>query len=216
MQICNSCHGGCCRNSGIVLTGYDTLNISRTLNIEPISFIRIIPVEGEEDLQYKSRHAALFKFADSNDDNFYLLGMRKVESQLVPGTAKCHFLMEWYPNNHLQDEIVARCGIYNSRPLICSTFTSQLDETEKCGIVYNLDSVSENSENPIYNLCPGKVMHEDIANSADQIMKALIMQKYELDYFKTLASHWNENPGTIDNFFIFLHNAYQNRVYIGE
>ncbi|MEI7475134.1 MAG: YkgJ family cysteine cluster protein [bacterium] len=218
MQICKSCAGGCCRNYSVAITGYDILNISKTLGIDPISFIQIVEIEDEADFEYKSKHAALFKFTDAKKDVFYMFGMRMVESQLVQGTAKCQFLMEWYynRNNPSIDQIIARCGIYNCRPLICSAFPSKFDSTENRGVVLNLSSISESKEHPIYNLCSGTIAGEEVDRAADDIMKALILRKFELDYFKNLASYWNEKPGTITEFLVFMQNAYQDRVYVDQ
>ena len=215
MEICNSCQGGCCRNFTVSLTGYDILNISKTLRVHPASFINIIEVEAGADIEYKSKHTALFRFSDYDKDKYYIFGIRMVESKLALGTAKCQFLVEWNLDEHNPsvDGIIARCGIYNCRPLLCAAFPTKFDETEKQGIMVNTSLFGQNFEHPIYKTCSRTLSQEDISNP-DEIMKILVLRKYELDYFKNLAIKWDENPGTLMEFFDFMTKAYQNRVTI--
>lgn len=215
MKICESCHSGCCRNYAVGLTGYDILNIAKTLNVDPVSFVQIIPVKDENDIEYKSKYAALFRFTDV-EDTFYLFGMRMTESQLVQGTIKCHFLLEWYLNPHKPslDSIIARCGIYNCRPLTCSSFPYKLDTTEKFANVLDLTSNNNKGVHPVYNVCSRKITRDDLPESSDGILQDLVMRKYELEYFKDMAEYWNQKPGTIDEFLAFMKITYQNRVNV--
>ena len=212
MLICNSCHGGCCRNFGVGLTGYDILNISKILNLDPISFVQVLPVD--KDIELQSKYSALFKFTDYNINYFYRFCLRMDKSMLVSETIKCMFLLECFANPLVlsEDKIIARCGIYTCRPLICRTFPSKLDPTEKMGIVFN--PIVENTENKIYNLCPRTLTNDDLDNSSDEILKSLIMRKFEVDYFKNLAEYWNKNPGTISEFLIFMEKVYKKRVLV--
>jgi len=215
MEICKTCQGGCCRNYTVNLTGYDIINLSRTLSVHPCSFIHIIAVEEGSDFEYKSKHAALFKFSDYDKDKYYIFSIRMLESALVPGTARCQFLLEWNLDNRnpSMDEIIARCGIYNCRPLVCRAFPTKFDDTEKLGILMNTASMNVNSEHPIYKLCPDNLTPADISDS-DEIMKTLVLKKYELDFFKNIALYWNKNPGTLMEFLNFMVKAYRNRVTI--
>jgi len=215
MEICNSCQGGCCRNYTVSLTGYDILNISKTLSVQPSSFIQIIAVEEGADIEYKSKHAALFKFSDYGKDKYYIFGMKMSESTIAPGTAKCQFLLEWNldDNNPTPEGIIARCGIYNCRPLLCSAFPTKFDETEQFGIMVNASAFSQNFDHPIYKTCSKKPSAEDISNP-DEIMKILVLKKYEVDYFKILATQWDKKSGTLMEFLDFMAKAYQNRVII--
>lgn len=216
MLICETCHAGCCRNFAIGLTGYDILNIHTTLKVDYSSFIQIIPVQNEEDIKYQAKYAALFRFSDCETGIYYRFSMRMSKSPIITDTIKCIFLMEWLnePLNPSNDKINSKCGIYNCRPLICSTFPSKFDMTGKQGIIFNVNSSNLNQGNPIYNQCPRKITEQDIADSKDQIMKNLIMRKYEGDYFQNLSDYWNQKPGTIKEFFAFIKNVYQNRIVI--
>lgn len=216
MQICESCGSGCCRKYAIALTGYDILNISKTLSIDPSSFIQLSPVEGVENIEYQSKYTALFKFTDENSDIFYRFNLKMNESQLVPGTLKCQFLMEWHNDtlNPSVEGIVAKCGIYSCRPFVCTAYPATFDVTEKRGIVKNIKN--ESSEHPIYNLCPRKITDKDLSGSSDHIMQALIMRKYELEYFKNLAEYWNQNPGSTENFLNFIRKVYDSRVLVKD
>jgi len=218
MLICESCHSGCCRKYAVALTGYDILNISKTLKIDPLSFAEISPVENDENIEYQSKYTALFKFTDENKDIFYRFNLKMNESELVPGTLKCQFLLEQYsdPSNLCIEGIVGRCEIYSCRPFVCAAYPAIFDATEKQGVIKNVGAKSKSSEHPIYNLCSRKITSEDFADSLDQIMKALIMRKYELEYFKNLADYWNQKPGSLNDFLSFMATVYQNRVILEE
>lgn len=215
MGICNSCAAGCCRNYTISLTGYDILNISRALGVAPSSFVDLIPVEEGQDIEYKSKHAALFKFSDCDKDKYYIFGLKMDESKIAPGTFKCQFLMEWHLDNinPSVEGIIARCGIYNCRPLLCSAFPTKFDEKENAGIMVNTSSFDQTFEHPIYKTCSSKPTSDDISNP-DEIMKTLVLKKYELEYFKNLSNEWNKNSGTLAEFWNFMADAYKNRVII--
>ena len=218
MQACNSCQAGCCRNFTVALTGFDLMNISKTLGVDLLSFIQMVPVIGEENIAYRSEHSALFKFSDAADDNFYLFGMRMVESQLVPGTIKCQFLQEWYLNIRKPslETIISRCGIYNCRPLLCATYPTQFDSSEQHALIYNMDADPESVKHKIYNLCREKFKPEEVLATSDDIIQKLVLRKYEVDYFKNLAASWNENPSTIDDFLNLMIKTYNNRVVIKD
>lgn len=215
MKICNTCHGGCCRNYTVSLTGYDILNISKTLSVHPSSFVHIIAVEDGADIEYKSKHAALFKFSDYDKEKYYIFGMKMSESIIAPGTAKCQFLVEWNSDddNPTPEGIIARCGIYSCRPLLCAAFPTKFDETENLGIVVNTSAFNQDFAHPIYKTCSIKPSREDISDS-DEIIKTLVLKKYEVDYFKKLATEWDKNPRTLMEFWDFMAKKYQNRVVV--
>lgn len=210
MLLCKTCHAGCCRNFAIGLTGYDLLKISKFLDLDYPSFAQIIPVKEKEEIERQSNFSALFLFSDKELRTYYRFCLLMDESRLAEGTLKCMFLEE----EGLKDKIIAKCSIYECRPLVCATFPSKFDPTEKQGIVFNVEPDNLLSSHDVYNLCPRKITRDDIENSHDEIMKNLILRKYEVDFFKNLADYWNRNPGTTVEFFRFLEKVYDNRVVV--
>lgn len=213
MQICSSCHAGCCRNYTISLSGYDILNIAKTLDVQPSSFVDVIAVEEGADIEYKSKHTALFRFSDM--DGHYIFGMKMVESALAPQTAKCQFLLEWNLDNEnpTMEGIIARCGIYSCRPQLCAAFPTKFGVDELSGVMVNTSAFEQEVSHPVYKTCPQAPSMADIADS-DEIIKTLVLKKYEVEFFKNLAKKWNENPKTLAEFWDFLTESYQNRVVI--
>lgn len=215
MKICNFCHAGCCRNYTVSLTGYDILNISKTLSVQPSSFTDVIPVEEGADIEYKSKHAALFQFSDYSKDKYYIFGIKMIESPLAPLTAKCQFLVEWNLDNENPtfEGLIARCGIYGCRPLVCEAFPTKFGEEDMSGVMVNTSAFEQEVDHPVYKTCPKKPASEDIADS-DEIMKILVLKKHEVEFFKKVAFEWNKNPKTLADFWDFLSKVYQNRVVI--
>lgn len=173
----------------------------------------LIPIEVEADYEYKSKHAALFQFLDF--DGYYVLGMKMVESLLAPGTLKCQFLLEWNIDNDnpTMDGIIARCGIYSCRPMLCAAFPTKFSENELGAVMVNVSAFEQEISHPVYKTCPLCPTEKDIAD-ADEITRVLVLKKYETEYFKNLAIEWNENPQKISDFWGFLEKSYKNRVVI--
>jgi len=215
MEICKTCHGGCCRNFTVGLTGVDIINISKTLGVLPSSFVDVIAVEEGADIEHKSKHAALFRFSDFGAEKYYVLGIKMIESSLVPATAKCQFLLEWNSDNENPtiEGLIARCGIYSCRPLICAAFPTKFGETEATAVMVNTSAFEQVFEHPVYKTCAKAPSLEDISG-ADEIIKTLVLKKYEVEFFKKVAFEWNKNPQTLAEFWTFLAKIYQNRVVI--
>ena len=213
MHICGECTCGCCRKFAIPITGYDILKISKNLKININSFIEIDPVP-EERIEDESSIVGLFKFAESASDGFYKFCMKKVESSLVPGVFKCIFLQEWYnnPDNPSVENIVARCGIYGNRPTICAAFPATVDKSGYFAVIVSKKITEE--DNILYKLCPREIVREDFPQNSESILRTVLMNKYEQDFFKTIAVIWNENPKPLNLFIPFLENWYAERVLI--
>ncbi|MDD3013971.1 MAG: YkgJ family cysteine cluster protein [Candidatus Gastranaerophilales bacterium] len=214
MSVCSECHGGCCRRYYIDLTGYDIVNISKNLELDPFMFISTQIVEDDE-VEKLSEDAALFKFINDKCKNFRRIILKRIESKIIPETTRCMFLQEW-DNKEIptinENQIVSRCGIYGLRPLVCSIYPVKLDESQVFGYVPDPYYNCEKKKTPAYNLCPRPLNSEDFADYSGEITKNLAMHKFEMDFFKSVATIWNDNPGSIDEFFKHIASIYQNRV----
>jgi len=218
MSICSECHGGCCRRYYIDLTGYDIVNISKSLELDPFVFISTQIIE-EENIEKISEDAALFKFINDNCKDFRRIILKRIESKLIPGTTRCMFLQEW--NNKeissiQEGQTVGRCGIYGVRPLVCSIYPAKLDESQVFGYIPDPYYNCEKKNTPVYNLCPRPLNNEDFADYTGETTKNLALHKFEMNFFKSIASIWNENPGSIDEFFKHITCIYDNRVVLEQ
>lgn len=213
MKVCSSCHAGCCRRFHVPLTGYDILKIKQDLNLEYLDFLQLIPVS-DEYLPIDSKTRAIFKFNNIGANNNYVLYLRSINSRLIHNSDKCIFLQEWNGEDFALPGfrgIKARCGIYNSRPLACTIYPAKLHENELIGVV----KVPNPEElNPAYHLCPADINGSDFSEDSNEIMKNLVLYKYEKNYFKFLAETWNQGEGDFGEFFEFLKAAYEKRILI--
>lgn len=214
MSVCSICHGGCCRRYYIDLTGYDILNISRTLELGIPLFTQALPVR-PEDVETLSKDAALFKFADNGGDTHYRFCLKQVKSKIIPDTLKCMFLQEW-DGETLElpalNDVIARCGIYGPRPLTCAIYPARLDESGIFGYVMDPHINCERKQTAAYNVCPRPIEEKDFDANSENITKNLALHKFEMDFFKTFAKHWNENPGYLQDFFPHMETVYTNRL----
>jgi len=215
MTICAECHAGCCRRFNINLTGVDILRISKTLDMDYKSFTQFNPVK-PENVEKEQKKTALFLFKDFDEGKiYYRICMKLANSLLFPDSFKCMFLHEWNGETLGLDNVpnvISRCGIYDIRPSACAVFPSELKKNNLIGITSNPNFFFEPSENPGYKLCPKNVNEDDFADCSGNLIKTLVLQRYEMDYFRSIAVIWNEDPKPVDYFYAFLESAYKNRV----
>lgn len=214
MKICSECHAGCCRKFHINLTGYDILSIKKTLDLDYPFFLQINQVENDV-IEKRSKRNALFKFSDLDSEKYYTFHLRRVKSKYYKDSERCLFLTEWN-NTDIQlpysEKVYARCGIYNSRPLTCAVFPTELHPDGMIGYTSDVNCYTEKSDNPAYNLCPRALNEKDLESATGNMIQTLVVRKYELEYFKSVAKIWNSTPGTYARFFDFLEMAYKNRI----
>ncbi|MEW5821495.1 MAG: YkgJ family cysteine cluster protein [Cyanobacteriota bacterium] len=215
MSICSRCNSGCCRRYSIGLTGYDMLNISKNLGVKPEFFTETYEIKDNLRFDNINKYNAVFKFTDNDCSFYYYFRMKKIKSCIVPDTWKCIFLQEWQMNNinNIKETLLARCSIYHCRPYICASYPAKLDEKGLCGIVEMSNDHANETYNPAYNLCSEPFTIADYGFSNELPMKNLALQKYELEFFRSIAENWNKNPFSIDNFFFVLESFYQNRLF---
>ena len=215
MSICCTCHGGCCRKFNIHLTGYDILNISKNLNLNYMHFTQVLPVN-EERMEKTLKHTAFFKFPNLGD-GYYGIFLRLINSRHMPDSLKCMFLQEWNDKEFMLpdlENITARCGIYENRPLTCAVYPAKMSIDGLTGLTGDPNKIPGTMacDNPAYNLCPRSLDERDFADHSGSTIKNLVLYKYEVEYFKAVSEIWNNNPGDFGKFFMFLEMAYKNRV----
>ncbi|EKE04590.1 MAG: hypothetical protein ACD_20C00044G0002 [uncultured bacterium] len=214
MQICNTCHAGCCRKHNIDVTGIDILNIVETLNLDISFFSEALPNE-DEYVKAMLGKVPLFKFSDGEPGKYYRMCIKMRESVIFPKTLKCMFLQEWpdeNPDSPTFNKIISRCGIYNTRPLTCSTYPAKLEQDGLSAHYFDPFEDSNKDESPAYKACPRPLTKDDFETSSADIMKNLVLYKFEMDFFTMLAEKWNKNPRSSDDLMDFLKEEYNNRV----
>ena len=218
MIICSSCHAGCCRRFRIPLTGYDILKIRKTIGLNYLEFIQLLPVN-EEDIEKKSKSSPVFKFINIGEDRYYSLFLERTLSKYFPDSLKCMFLQEWNGEDFLLPDYVgvkARCGIYNNRPLACSMYPAKWDDNGLTAIAKDPGKHLPEANNPAYYLCPVDLSQSDFMDNSDEIIKDLVLFRYEMDYYKAFADYWNQQEGDFGEFFPILEKMYQNRIIFEE
>ena len=212
MKLCSSCLAGCCRRYQVAITGYDILKISNNLDITPSAFLDITELSDEDYMENLSRKEALFAFTDNNCKRRYRIKLKKIKSNILKDVTKCFFLQEWEIED-LNNPIIARCGIYSIRPLICTVFPAKFVNNNKTAVVpYVFERYKEKVNTP-YEICKTPITEADFGMNKDEIINMLIKMEYETDFFKDFADKWNRNPSSIADFFEELPALYKNRVY---
>lgn len=218
MLSCSSCLAGCCRRFDVPLTGFDIIKIQKALNLEYYEIAQLIPVK-EDSYEKNSKATGVFKFNNFDAGEYFTFYLRNIKSKYIPDSYKCMFLQEWNGEDFLLHDrpgIKARCGIYNIRPLICSVYPARLHENELIGVVKNPTKHLEKPDNPAYNLCPEEYDEKEFFTDSDEIIKNLVLYKYEVNYFQFLAEVWNQNTCDFGLFYNFLEESYKNRILIDQ
>jgi Fe-S-cluster containining protein len=205
MGLCEGCHAGCCRSFAIPLTGADILRMERDLNASFWDFAcRWADPEGIIARKY----APHFHFADEPETPFVISLMHE-ESQHFTGTSKCQHLVEGAPDaEHACGQ--SHCGIYESRPAACRVFPTKLNTTSELVVVYSVPERGRVSDSPIYDLCPRQWEPSDVDSLT--MLPDLVVAKYEMSFFHSVAAIWNRDPQAWDVFPEFLHAVYANRI----
>lgn len=213
MTICNTCAAGCCRRYEVSITGYDILKISRTLGIPPLFFLDISELTDNDYEQGLAKSEALFVFTNNNLKRSYRIKLKKTESTLIKDTVKCMFLQEW-PGTSPKHPIVARCGIYNTRPLICATYPAKFVNNNRTVVVPYVYEREQDKKGTPYEICKQAFTDSDLPADKDELLNLLIKFHYETEYFQDIAEKWNKNPASINDFINELNDIYDKRVYI--
>ncbi|QDT63680.1 YkgJ family cysteine cluster protein [Calycomorphotria hydatis] len=205
MSPCQSCHAGCCRSFAVPLTGADILRIERDLSLTFWDFAcRWADPEGT----ISRRYAPQFYFSDEPQTPF-VISLTHQASEFLPGSSKCRFLMEGPPENGAPLG-EARCGIYHSRPSACRAFPTKFNETGELTVLYDIPTETRSGQHKAYQLCPRPWEVEDI--DPIQAPQDLAVAKFEMLFFHSIASVWNQNPREFELFPEFLRVVYERRV----
>ena len=160
--------------------------------------------EGRIALNY----APHFIFEDEPETKFVISLMHQ-ESEFFKGTTRCRFLTEGSPDaEHPLGQ--ARCGIYNFRPAACRVFPTKFDPANELAVIQDIPQRSRDVNDEIYDLCPRPWEPEDL--DSVRPLHDLVIARYEMQFFCSIAERWNRNPRPWDVFPDFLRLVYSRRV----
>lgn len=217
-SMCDTCHAGCCRAYHLFITVFDAVRISRDLGLPMAEFVTMIPQNAEGAKRLGDVHKPI-KFSDPGfEDTFFYLGLKRVESRIVPKTVKCYFLQEWQRGEpvakrgeHPGSKIIGRCGIYGSRPLMCRTYPSFLHANGALGFITNPKPSELVKANAIYTLCPENWDAASFGGDSNQVLQNLVHNRYEIDFQNKVIEEWNTRPRTFKEFLPYALGCYANR-----
>ncbi len=219
MELCTTCHGGCCRRYNPHLWGSDIIRICETLKVDIHFFTTAFPVS-EDKVNDVIDKIPVFIFTDCGEDQYLSLVLKVNESRFYPGTSKCIFLHEWHAELMGSEElkgVIGRCGIYNCRPVGCRAYPAVYDRQKKKAVIKDPYLILENehkrvSDSPAYNLCERELTCEDYAPFEQDYVNSAVLSRYEREFFIKVAEKWNKNPDISDNFYNFLLKEYGDRI----
>lgn len=205
MSLCESCHSGCCRSFAVPLTGADILRIE---NQRGLSFWDFACRWADPHGRIAKDHAPHFHFADEPATPFAIC-LRHEASAFFPNATKCLFLVECPPDaEHPLGQ--ARCGMYASRPSACRAFPTKFSDSGDLVVLGDVRRSARDDANPAYELCPRPWQVSDV----DPIQAAadLVVAKYEMAFFRNVASAWNRRLQSWEVFPDYLRLVYAKRV----
>jgi len=219
MELCKTCHAGCCRRYNPYLWGSDIIRICNTLKVDVNFFTSVRKVEGDEIEQLKGKEP-MFIFTDSGQENYFVLVMKFNESKYYPGTSKCMFLQEWSADALGSEElsgIIGRCGVYGIRPINCRAWPATYDENVRNVVIQDphliLDKKHKRiTDDPVQDICSRPMTHEDYSQYESQYVEDALINNYEKQFFIKVADKWNKNPDVSDKFYEFILKEYNNRI----
>lgn len=153
-------------------------------------------------------YAPQIYFADEPTTPFVVC-IRQVPSEVIPGTDRCRFLSE---SVNEKGEITAGCSVYDSRPAACRVFPLKFSPTRELVQLENPSPPKRASQHPAYQLCPRPWTTDDV----DHIESAGILAsaEYEMEFFKSVVNIWNRSVGPWEAFPNFIDLVYRRRVQV--
>ncbi|MFH1264305.1 MAG: YkgJ family cysteine cluster protein [Planctomycetota bacterium] len=207
MGPCQSCHAGCCRTFAVPVSGADIIRIESELGLGFWDFVcRWADAESKIALKY----APHFHFSDEPKTPFVIC-LAHSASAYFPQTTKCLFLREGSPDEE-RPLGEARCGIHKSRPSACRAFPTKLSEAGNLAIIRDVPERGRPGDSPIYELCP-RPWEPDDFNRLEAVQD-LVIAKFEMAVFHSLADLWNQSPRPWSVFPDFLRFVYSSRVML--
>ncbi len=219
MELCKTCHAGCCRRYNPHLWGSDIIKICRALNVDIGFFATVVPMS-EEKIKGLLEEVPLFMFADCGEDRYFSIVLKSVDSKYYPGTSKCVFLQEWQAELLGSEEltgIIGRCGIYSCRPVGCGAYPTKYDTAQKKVTVKDPHLILEKEhimveDSSAYKLCARALTCDDYAAFEEDYVKSAVLSQHEREFFIEVAKKWNKKPDVSDNFYAFLLREYADRI----
>lgn len=114
LSPCHSCVAGCCRSFALAVEGFDVYRIWRDLRLSPVDFAELRWVE-ERDADHR-----ILLDPDPEARRYHRLMLVRVDDALPEHPQRCIFLISVGSD--------ARCGIYHSRPSMCRTYPSYVED----------------------------------------------------------------------------------------
>jgi Fe-S-cluster containining protein len=170
--ICDSCHAGCCRAYKLTINVFDLIDLINAIGIE-----EAIKGSSFESLPFNPNYASMqhsvFPFIFDNDNlkgSMHALALKRVDSELLPGTLKCHFLKEEnraephanpeLPGHkfHPGSRITAQCSVYEHRPTMCRTYPIAFNPNAKNAVLRRRENLPQASLHEGYQICPKQVL----------------------------------------------------------
>jgi Fe-S-cluster containining protein len=190
----------------VPVTGADILRIERDLGLD---FEDFVCRWADPDGLIARNHAPHFHFADEPATPFAIC-LAHAASEYFPGTTKCRFLTEGQPDSE-HPRGVARCGIHGARPAACRAFPARLNATNELAVLYDVPARGRtDTDDPLFDLCPRPWRPEDL--DPISAVQDLVVTRYEMGFFRQLATIWNSKPRPWSVFPDFLRVVYTSRV----
>ena len=216
--MCDTCHAGCCRGYNLLITGFDALRMSRELSLPLGEFCTLLSFTPEQAKRFEPTFAAIRLAGPNTEGKRYFLALKRIESRLIPNTVKCYFLNEWkreHPapqrEGHSGRQVVARCSVYGSRPMMCRTYPTSLHSQVSLGFISTPRPIDLADKHPIYQLCPEKWEASSFSTDPTTVLHNLAIHRYEADFYNQAVLEFNKEARGVEDFFPFLARVYENR-----
>ena len=157
-------------------------------------------------------HAPHFHFHDEPHTP-WVIGLQHVSSTIDASSTKCKFLVEEAPSTkHPLGR--TSCEAYDARPQTCRAFPNSLNDTSDLAIICQIPERARDETTELYKLCPEPWEAEDF--DPVTTIHDLVVCRYEMEFFCSLAAQWNRNPGSWELFPEFLRLVYTSRIRSAE
>jgi len=226
-SLCDSCHASCCRSYRLTITIHDFLDLVSLKGLQEAingSTFEAIPFNPNYFLNKSMMFPFIFDDLDRKD-SMYILCLKRVASELLPGTQRCHFLNESkreekvvnpeIPDheNHLGTEIQAYCSVYSGRPTMCRTYPIAFNPHTYQSVLKRRDNSPQANQNKAYNLCPKQNVELsdfglDEAGAYLSKVNDLMLNDIRTRSHNEAALKWNSQPvrliKNVINYFLSL------------
>lgn len=222
-NLCDGCHGGCCRHYILVVTAFDIIRIADALGLREVDICSFIPIKEQDHSQ-----GVILK-ENSKQFPFSLLTLKKIDSEVIKGSTRCLFLVEGRrkqplngheTNDHPGQNYFGKCGIYPLRPLMCQTYPYAMANDNDMSLISRSISEERILKNG-YELCPSTMNwpwgEQNSFSDVDRISSQLAREQFELNTYKRFVKVWNNsvNLHSQNEFFKFMRIEWSNLIKRG-